>query len=148
MHMSFAEVLLVALVTSVVVIIGTLILQRKFQDAHARRTEERLRSFSGKWIATGDNGDMFDGDTGTHYTDVPMVRVLRVDGVDHICWADVLHIPNIDHCPARGEIMLVRLRAPSDPQPPHWQDLGCHLFASSCGYFLTDEGKPKAPPKR
>lgn len=108
----------------------------------SRRTmklnQELLKSYMGNWIATGDNADMYDTETGTHYIDVPLVKEAPLGGWPSGNQEVRLCIPNIGHSPRYSELMVVRMRAPGDPQPPHWQKLGSLFFAESTGTFVAN----------
>lgn len=108
------------------------------------RYEEKLRERNRKllfspyitgeiWFATGNNGDMFDGRSHIHYTDAEFARCTRGLGQLMPDESITIRIPNVGS-PRKGDAFTLRMRALSDPLPPHYEWIGCHLFAVSQGW--------------
>lgn len=85
------------------------------------------------WFATGENFDTFHGSTKTRYIEAEFARCTR--GLGQLLPDENVRvrIPNVGS-PRYGDAFFLRMRSPMDPQPPHYENIGCHLFADSQGW--------------
>ena len=85
------------------------------------------------WFATGENFDTYHSTSGTRYIEARFARAAR--GLRAVAMDEsiLVHIPCVGS-PRRGEAFLLRMRSPNDPAPPHYQNIGCRLFADPQGW--------------
>lgn len=90
------------------------------------------------WFATGNNMDVYDIESGARYIEAEFARASR--GLGQIAPDEnvKIRIPNIGwKSPRHLEAYRIRMRCPIDPVAPHHKNIGCYLFAESCGWTLA-----------
>lgn len=85
------------------------------------------------WFATGNNYDAYYDLSKTQYVVAEFARATRGLGVIVADESTTVHIPCVGR-PKCDEAFRLRMRSPNDPPPPHYRDIGCHLFADPQGW--------------